>query len=281
MDNLAAAMADMRQRTPRYVASCEACQDKGGFEPYGVIAETSVSVDEQRGYRVFRKPIALGVTAFRRYCTCSTGRALDREHREAIAAALVVVQRARWERLWGQLPSKYQPWTLDTLRPESAKHRHLADRLERDWLPSDRWLYLFGPVGTAKTGFAVGLGKRLAQAGQSVGFQEVSDLLEHLRAAFGEKYDHENPSRRWESLFDVDVLILDDLGAERATDWAVEKLWQLIGHRHREERRTIVTSNLSLDQLTEHLKHERLPSRLFDAAEIVSTAGLPNLRGAR
>ena len=78
------------------------------------------------------------------------------------------------------------------------------------------------------------------------------------------------------------LLILDDLGAEqvRNTGWLEDRLYQIIGTRHQEQRQIIITSNLDLDQLASRLG-QRIIDRLYEMvgiAGIVSLEGCPNLR---
>ena len=66
--------------------------------------------------------------------------------------------------------------------------------------------------------------------------------MDHLRGAFssraGQTYDE-----RFEQMRSVDLLILDDYGAQHDTDWATEKLFQLLNHRYNGSLPTVITSN--------------------------------------
>jgi DNA replication protein DnaC len=59
---------------------------------------------------------------------------------------------------------------------------------------------------------------------------------------------------------EVDLLILDDLGTQNPTPWTGEKLFQLINHRYNNHLDTIITTNLSLDDM-----ENRISSRLHDS----------------
>jgi DNA replication protein DnaC len=74
------------------------------------------------------------------------------------------------------------------------------------------------------------------------------------------------------------VLVLDDLGSEKASDWVSEKLFQVIGNRHDHAKRTIITSNLDLRALADHLGHPRTPSRIGELADVIDLSKMPNLR---
>ena len=84
------------------------------------------------------------------------------------------------------------------------------------------------------------------ERGNSVIFAFVPDLMDHLRRTF----DPESPVR-YDLLFEEvrtsPLLILDDFGKERKSDWAVEKLYQIIVHRHNLRLPTIITSTMKFE----------------------------------
>ena len=130
------------------------------------------------------------------------------------------------------------------------------------------WLVLFGNVGTGKTHLAASIGHVLLSAGRPVVFQITPRLLDHLRATFSPEstvgFDD-----TFEALKAVEVLILDDLGAERATEWATEKLFQLVDHRYINRLPLVVTTNKRPEQFAGEAG-KRIASRLFDQG--ISTA---------
>jgi DNA replication protein DnaC len=122
------------------------------------------------------------------------------------------------------------------------------------------WLLLQGGYGTGKTHLALAIANRRLEQSEPVLFITVPDLLDHLRSAFGPSsevgYDE-----RFEQLRTAPLLILDDLGAESQTPWALEKLYQLISHRHAAKLPTVVTTNRDPETLD-----PRIRSRLTDQA---------------
>jgi DNA replication protein DnaC len=70
--------------------------------------------------------------------------------------------------------------------------------------------------------------------------------------------------------------LLDDLGAENDTEWAVEKLTRLVDYRHRNRKLLVVATNLSADETGEKLT-PRVADRVFDvgsgAANVVRVEG--------
>ena len=105
----------------------------------------------------------------------------------------------------------------------------------------DGWLVFLGNSGTGKTHLSISIAKSQLDSGKEVFFTFVPDLLDHLRYTF-------SPDSRvtYDGLFEkvkrTPLLILDDLGAESATPWAHEKLYQIIVQRHNERLPTIITT---------------------------------------
>jgi len=120
------------------------------------------------------------------------------------------------------------------------------------------WLTLLGGTGTGKTHLAGASANVRLAAGDEVRFAVVPDLLDELRRTYGE-----GRSRRFDEVFDdlryTGLLVLDDLGAHSATEWAQEKLYQLCAHRYVQRSPTIITTNLALEDLD-----PRIASRLAD-----------------
>lgn len=127
-------------------------------------------------------------------------------------------------------------------------------------------LYVWGGVGTGKTALACATLNELHRKGNRVRFVQVSDLLKQLvQQGTGDEV--------CERAIEVPVLCLDDLGAQKASDYARQMLLLIADGRHHRGHRTIWTSNLSLDQLQEFLDDQRLASRLAGTAQIVQMDG--------
>lgn len=123
------------------------------------------------------------------------------------------------------------------------------------------WLALIGRSGAGKTHLAAAIANRRIELGRPALFIVVPDLLDHLRAAY--RPDAEEPyDRLFEQVRGAPLLILDDLGAQAATPWAAEKLYQIVNHRYNAQLPTVFTSATPLEQIDERLR-TRLTDPLF------------------
>jgi DNA replication protein DnaC len=111
--------------------------------------------------------------------------------------------------------------------------------------------------------------KAAIDSGRSVAIYSCPRLLGVIR----ESIDAGGVLDFLDRLADADLLHIDDLGAEHRTEWVLEQLYSIINARYQDERSTIVTSNLSRDELAEQLG-ERIVSRLEGCCELLPFYGV-------
>ena len=122
------------------------------------------------------------------------------------------------------------------------------------------WLVLCGPIGCGKTHLCYAVANKMTQAGVVVRFWNVAYLLDVIRSTYGQKQAEDAPHESAEDMvYTPTVLILDDLGVEKPSDWVTEKLFEVIDRRYSEGKGLMVTTNESLVRLS-----PRLQSRFKD-----------------
>lgn len=136
-------------------------------------------------------------------------------------------------------------------------------------LDAGRGLLLTGPQGTGKTTLAMLISKAALDAGRSVAIYSLPRLLNVLRVSLESEAGLLDLIDR---LAAVDLLHIDDLGAERQTDWVLEQLYSIVDARYEAERAIIATTNLSRDELEEQLG-PRIVSRLLEMCELLPLEG--------
>lgn len=137
----------------------------------------------------------------------------------------------------------------------------------RNTIGTGEGLYVFGEPGTGKTMLAAIIGQELLRLGKSVIFGDVPTLLDALKSTFDGEGRLVELMR---SLADVDALILDDLGTEQPTEWAVERLYKIINERYVSQRTTIVTSNFAPKDTADRLNKPKNGASGVSGSRIIS-----------
>lgn len=171
-----------------------------------------------------------------------------------------VIQYRLWQ--WG-VPLRFRSATLDDLP--------LAVRVEiRKWkdLPGTV-LTLTGEVGTGKTYAAAAvLAERARITSAPASFVVVAELAAEMREAVSGG----STSQILKDLVQVPLLVLDDFGAERVTDWVLEWMYLLINGRYNAMKPTVVTSNRSLGYIASNVD-ARLASRMAEGVALQLSGG--------
>lgn len=162
------------------------------------------------------------------------------------------------------VPSRFASAGLRDFKDRRGVHGPLVSWLD-DGYPSGRNLVLFGATGVGKTHAALAAARNVYVRHAVVAeFVPVVELYDRLRPGGSES-----------ALVDacrVPLLILDDLGAEKVTDWTAERLYLIVNRRWLDVLPTIATSNLPPEELADAIGG-RTYSRLVDHAETVALGG--------
>jgi len=145
--------------------------------------------------------------------------------------------------------------------------------------------YLYGPSGVGKTHILCAMVRERALSRfdrRDCLFVSVDDLLSELKSRYNntgrmlisqEEYSEESRADAYTTqLKEAEILALDDLGAERATEWAIGELYSIINHRYNEMKITYISSNLDLQQLSD-MGYQRIASRIGHMCEVISVSG--------
>jgi DNA replication protein DnaC len=134
-------------------------------------------------------------------------------------------------------------------------------------------LLLTGTVGTGKTHLSAAIAMYLLQRLHSVVFGTVATLLAQLRGSFNsEKVTEWDILQR---LMKCDLLIIDDLGKEKVTDWVEQTVYEIINARYENNRSLIITTNLSLTEIRAKYQNngEAMVSRILEMCQGVKMDG--------
>lgn len=162
------------------------------------------------------------------------------------------------------VPRRFLEARLATYSAEERRHI-VALKRAREYIGQFRErplsLMMKGDIGSGKTFLALAVARELYEQGIISEFQFwfVPKMLEALRQSMD--WDAAKRNRLNKALEDTELLILDDVGAERVTDWVRERLTVVINERWANERPIIVTTNSTPTQLRRELG-DRAVSRI-------------------
>lgn len=178
------------------------------------------------------------------------------------------VSRARSRGVASVIPARYRGVSFD--RPPvtdidrtavDAVHEFVAD-LDVN-LEAGHGLWLMGSVGTGKTTLAMLVSKAALERGRSVAIYSLPRLLARIRRTYDAQAGEQSYLEFFQRLTSVDLLHIDDLGAEKRTDWVLEQLYAIVDERYESARSIVATTNLDEPELREQIG-ERTVSRLVE-----------------
>ncbi len=163
-----------------------------------------------------------------------------------------IEQRTRKTLERAQIPRRYEHCTLDSYESGfSGAHRtlgaaHLRARRFVEGYPLDSvgtGLLLTGSIGVGKTHLAVGILQALiGERGATGLFYDYRDLLKQVQHSYNPQV-HETELGVLKPVFEAEVLVLDELGASKPTDWVWDTVAHILNTRYNDRRTTIITTN--------------------------------------
>jgi DNA replication protein DnaC len=186
-----------------------------------------------------------------------------------------IIARRQARSLSAVIPRRYRdvsferPPVSDIEPAIVAATRRYAASIE-DQLDAGRGLWFMGPPGTGKTTLAMLVSHAALKLGRSVAIYSLPRLLNEIRDTHRAERSHVDLLDR---LIRVDLLHIDDVGAERTTDWVLEELYSIVNGRYEDQRSIVITTNI-LDRraLCEQIT-ERTVSRLTEMCDELPLLG--------
>jgi DNA replication protein DnaC len=160
--------------------------------------------------------------------------------------------------------------SLETKGAVAEVHAFLDELDEK--LDSGRGLWLFGDTGTGKTTLAMLISKAALESGRSVAIYSLPKLLARIRRTYDSEPGGDSYLSFFERLTSVDLLHIDDLGAEKRSDWVLEQLYALVNERYEGQRSMLITTNLPNPELEDQIG-ARTVSRLTQMCDQIELFG--------
>jgi DNA replication protein DnaC len=186
------------------------------------------------------------------------------------------LERRRARSLSAVIPRKYGGVSFDrppvTHMPEPIVRAIRAYVRDIDThLDAGDGLWFEGDVGTGKTTLAMLVSRAALDAGRAVAIYSLPRLLAEIRATF--EADSEGSYVDFlERLSAVDLLHVDDVGAEKTSPWVLEQLYAIVNSRYEDEKAIVITTNLPQEELADQIGF-RTVSRLKEMCEVLPLYG--------
>jgi DNA replication protein DnaC len=182
-----------------------------------------------------------------------------------------------------RIPRRYDECSLQNYYPAKGNGTQLrafqyAWRLAREYPAVDRGLVFMGPVGVGKTHLSVAILRTLMEKGVGCLFYEFGSLLKEIQNSYN-PISQTSELKVLEPVFQSEVLVLDELGASKPTDWVRDTMMQIINTRYNDRKLTIFTTNYldgrraERDETLEDRIGVRLRSRLYEMCKTIHIEG--------
>lgn len=196
-------------------------------------------------------------------CKCKAEALEAKKEQERKEEEMQSIRRAR---ISSMMDDTFQTATFENFQMNSGNEKHLniAQNYCKEFkkmYENNQGLLFYGTVGTGKSYTAACIANYLLDHSTSVVMTSFVPILQQMQG-----FDQEREEPFTNRLNSVRLLIIDDLGAERSTDYALEKVYGIIDNRYRTRKPLILTTNLTLRQMqaTSDIRYERIYDRVFE-----------------
>ena len=194
-------------------------------------------------------------------CKCESKELEEKKRQEEYEELMRRINRLKEASM---MDKKYREVTFDKyeVREENKKvfemAKKYADRFQ-DMYKKNQGLLLYGPVGTGKSFTAACIGNYLLNNAKPVIMTSFVKILQDV-------WENDREAEYITILNSASLLIVDDLGTERETDYALEKVYNIIDSRVRANKPMIITSNLELNDMMEceDIRRKRIYDRILE-----------------
>ncbi|MFQ9786218.1 MAG: ATP-binding protein [Mediterraneibacter faecis] len=194
-------------------------------------------------------------------CKCESKELEEKKKQEEYEEQMRRINRLKEASM---MDKKYREVTFDKyeVREENKKvfemAKKYADRFQ-DMYKKNQGLLLYGPVGTGKSFTAACIGNYLLDNAKPVIMTSFVKILQDI-------WENDREAEYITILNSASLLIVDDLGTERETDYALEKVYNIIDSRVRANKPMIITSNLELNDMMEceDIRKKRIYDRILE-----------------
>lgn len=168
-----------------------------------------------------------------------------------------------------RIPERFRLKTFETFKINRDKNRSKVLQMARDYVDAFNFndhppegLILKGEVGSGKTHIALAILQAIVRKGYSGLFYNMPDLLMAIRETY-EQHSSTTEHELLDTLAAPDLLLLDDLGAEKPAEWVTDRLYLIVNRRYEQNKPLLITTNNDMTELARKL-NDRIVSRLCE-----------------
>lgn len=220
-----------------------------------------------------REPNSERMAKFPVMCDCKEK---ERQREEEVRQKQEEMQKVKDLKLNSLMDEKFRDSTFSTFveNKHNARPLKLCKRYAEhfdEMIEKNQGLLFYGDVGTGKTYMAACIANHLMDRLNTCMMTSFVKILQNVQGFKGE----EEEQRFIAKINRAKLLIIDDLGAERSTDYALEKVYSIIDSRYRTRKPMILTTNLMLSdmQATGDIRYSRIYDRIFEVCYPIEFKG--------
>lgn len=185
-------------------------------------------------------------------------------------------ERIELLRKQAMFPERWEDRTFNHFKvtPQNKAAFETAMRYaERFDQANGRGILFTGTVGTGKTHLSAAIGQHLLDEGKSVLYGTVATHLARLRHTYGN--DKQTERQVMDQLIRCQLLIIDDVGKEKVTEWVDQTVFEIINTRYEHRKPVVITTNLSLSEIRDKytVTGDALVSRIIEMCAGVQMSG--------
>lgn len=173
------------------------------------------------------------------------------------------------------LPARWKERTFESYRvtPENEAAYERSRWYAEHFHPAADGLLFRGAVGLGKTHLAAAIAMHLLSKEHTVVFGTVTSLLGRIRSTYDDNRESERDVMR--RLMRCELLIIDDMGKEKVTDWVQQTVFEIINTRYDDNKPLIITTNMTIPEIRNKYNEngEALVDRIFEMCKGVQLTG--------
>ena len=222
----------------------------------------------------FKSPLLAEMDGMKVNCICDC----DASRREKIARELKAIEQEKEKGRYQAECFKALNMT-DMVFEADDSPKCEASNLSRRWVTNYErnirnvkkplsWLFFYGPTGTGKTFYAACIANAMIAKGYTVKFATGSEIEQDV-------FNADNKAAIYKQYADYDLLVLDDLAAERKSDYMYEILYNVINDRYLQKKPMVITTNMTTAETgnPKDKRLERIMSRIYAYGYPIEVSG--------